>query len=502
MREILINETTPLKKKQYYENLFTIGIMISINILLITVAVYIKDYSFQKWVFLFAAISIIQFIINIFTLRKLEGKLFSLTILFFIFSFITHLGIVIIFGFDIDIDLPWNPLLTISMTMFKDASLFSLCSHLFLTLGMSLILRNKPKISFSKPIDNESGIYQLFLTKNIGAIFVLFGLLPMLYIDFSKIIVYLNGNYLDTFQLGLPGFLYIMSSFFDIGIIMVIIGNKRDEKKVLLILFLTTIYKGILMFTGGRGEPILYLLTLYFIYFNFIKTVKLKPLQIFSNLILIYTMGFFITFISQIRMMSINSIDTYMELFKSSFIDFSPFSIIAEFGSTIITLGIAMDYFSNINDFQYGLNYLYALLNIFPNLGGILDFTVSKSIYIYNFPIHLRTFLGGSYLGEIFYSFGYFGMIFTGFIGMAISYISLKLNEFFIKQKYIKLSILLILFPNILWWTRAYFVDMVRDFVWISICIIILTFLFKNYSYLMSPKNWLLGRVNNEKHTS
>jgi len=489
MREILVNETTLLKKTQYFGNLFTIGIMISINILLITIAVYIKDYSFQKWVFLFAVISIIQFTINIIALRKLEGKLFSLTILFFIFSFITHLGIVIIFGFDINIELPWNPLSTISVNMFKDASLFSLCSHLFLTLGMSLILRNKPKNLFTKPIDNESGIYQLFLTKNIGAIFVLFGLLPMLYIDFSKIIVYLNGNYLDTFQLGIPGFLYILSSFCDIGIIMLIIGNKRDEKRVLLLLVLTTIYKGILMFTGGRGEPLLYLLTLYFIYFNFIKAVKMKPLQIFSNLILIYITGFIISFISQIRMLSINNIDTYMELFKSSFIDFSPFSIIAEFGSTIITLGIAMDYFSFRNDFQYGFNYLLAILNVFPNIGGILDFTISKSIYIYNFPIHLRTFLGGSYLGEIFYSFGYFGMIFTGFIGMGISYISLKLNEFYLKQKYIKLSMLLILFPNILWWTRAYFVDMVRDFVWISICIIILTFLFRTYSNLMNPKN-------------
>ena len=92
--------------------------------------------------------------------------------------------------------------------------------------------------------------------------------------------------------------------------------------------------------------------------------------------------------------------------------------------------------------------------------------------------------MGGSYLGEAFYSFGYFGMVFIAFIGMSISYISLKFQELFLKQKYIQLSILLILFPNLLWWTRAYFADMVREFTWVSICTILLTLLFKRYKLI------------------
>ena len=189
--------------------------------------------------------------------------------------------------------------------------------------------------------------------------------------------------------------------------------------------------------------------------------------------------GFLTTFISQTRMMSIDNINTFMELIKSTFVDFSPFSVVAEFGITIITLGISIEFFSSNNNFQYGLNYLLSLLNMFPNIGGILNFTISKTIYVNNFPMNLRSFLGGSYLGEAFYSFGYFGMVFIAFIGMLISYISLKLHDLFLKQKYIRLSILLILFPNLLWWTRAYFVDMVREFVWISLFTVILTILFK-----------------------
>ncbi|WP_341322790.1 O-antigen polysaccharide polymerase Wzy [Solibacillus sp. FSL H8-0523] len=477
MGEILLNDSI-LAKRKNIEGLMTVLNALSINLALIGVAIYIKDYPFQKWVFLFALLSIIQLIINIVTVRKLEGKFFSLTTLFLLFSFITHLGLVIIFGFNINVELPWDPMSTISTKMFKDASFFSLCCHLFLILGMSVIFINTKTIKIvPKLLENENN--QLALTRNIGTILLFAGLLPMLYIDINKIILYANGNYLDTFQLGIPSFLYIIASFSDIGIIMLLIGNKSNNSKVLLLLILVTIYKGALMFTGSRGEPILYLLTLYFIYYNFIKIKKIKSFKIPLYLFLIYMVGFLTTFISRTRMMSINDVNTFIDVLKSTFVDFSPFSVIAEFGITIITLGISIEFFSFNNDFQYGLNYLLSLLNIFPNVGGVLDFTIPKTIYIYNYPAHLRSFLGGSYLGEAFYSFGYYGMIFIAFIGMLISYISLKFQELFLKQKYIQLSILLILFPNLLWWTRAYFADMVREFTWISICTVILTLFLK-----------------------
>lgn len=477
MGETLLNNTILSKKK--IESLISIGVAISINFVLIGAAIYVKDYPFQKWASIFAILSVIQLTINIIIINKLEGKIFSLTILFLIFSFITHLGLVVIFGFNINVELPWNPFSTISTEMFKNASFFSLCSHFFLVMGMAVVLLNtKTKKLVSKPSAKEES-NQLFLTRNIGTILFLLGLLPLLYIDIHKVILYLNGNYLDTFQLGIPSFLYIIANFSNIGIIMLLIGNKFNERTVLLLLALTTIYKGTLMFTGGRGEPILYLLTLYFIYFNFIRVKKMSPYKIPLYLFLIYMVGFLTTFISQTRMMSIDNINTFMELIKSTFVDFSPFSVVAEFGITIITLGISIEFFSSNNNFQYGLNYLLSLLNMFPNLGGILNFTISKTIYVNNFPMNLRSFLGGSYLGEAFYSFGYFGMVFIAFIGMLISYISLKLHDLFLKQKYIRLSILLILFPNLLWWTRAYFVDMVREFVWISLFTVILTILFK-----------------------
>ncbi|MFF5993401.1 O-antigen polysaccharide polymerase Wzy [Lysinibacillus sp. KU-BSD001] len=479
MEKFLSNDVLLLKKN--IEKNVIIGINVLFNTIILVIAFYIADNSFQKWVFPFALLSLIQLILNIGTIKKFEGKMFSLTILFLIFSFITHLGMVIIFGFKVDIDLPWNPLSTITTNMFKEASFFALCSHVFLTYGMLIILAKRKKYTSTVLDDNnfENTTSVLHLTKSIGLILFSIGLVPMLYIDSSKAILYINGNYLDTFQIGVPSVVYLIAGFSDIGIMMLLIGNKNNKQKVFIVLIFATIYKGILMFTGGRGEPILFLLTLYFIYFNFIRVNKMKVHQVILNGCLIYIVGYVLTFISQIRMMSINNMDTFIELAKKSFIDFSPFAVIAEFGSTIITLGIAIDFFSSNQDYQYGINYVFALLNAFPNIGGVLDFTTLKTIYVYNFPGNIRTFLGGSYLGEVYYSFGYVGAVFVTFIGMAIGYISVKIEELYERQQLIRLSIVLILFPNILWWTRAYFVDMVREFTWISAFIIILTIVLK-----------------------
>ncbi|WP_053584251.1 O-antigen polysaccharide polymerase Wzy [Lysinibacillus contaminans] len=482
MSEIIKNNLILTEKQRIMGKYLLILLNILINSVILFIAFLIIDYTFQKWLLPFAVLSVTQLLLNIITIKKLEGMFFSLTTLFLIFSFITHLGIVVIFGFNIQIDLPWNPLLTISENVFRDACYFSLCSHFFLTLGMAIVLSKKKshKTLLLEPDDNKGLRNQLYYTKNIGMILFLIGIIPMLYIDISKINLFLNGNYLDTFQVGAPGFVYIIASFTDVGIMMLLLGNKDNKKKATLIFGIVIIYKGILMFTGGRGEPILFLLSLFFIYFRFIRIKKIKPKQFIFNLILVYICGFVLTFISQIRMMSINNIETMMQLMKKSFIDFSPFSVIAEFGGTIITLGISMDFFSSTGDFQYGSNYLVSLLNIFPNLGGVLDFTIPKTIYVNNFPPFLRTFLGGSYLGEIYYSFGILAPFFVTIIGMVVGYVSLKIQDLFNQNRFILMSILLILFPNLLWWTRAYFVDMIREFVWTSVFIMIFFMLFEN----------------------
>ncbi|MEI4829867.1 O-antigen polysaccharide polymerase Wzy [Bacillus sp. FJAT-53711] len=473
MKEAIKNNFIYSKKNPYI-NIVLILSNVILNTVMLFLAVSIKYMTFEHWLFPFAVLSLIQLCMNLITVSKLEKSFFSLTTLFLIFSYITHLGIVVIFGFGIDIELPWNPLLSITEDTFKEACYFTVLCHSFLTFGMCIVLYrrktyNSPKCEVNSSKEQHR---QLYLSRIIGSILILIGILPMLYIDISRVILYVNGNYLDTYKVGVSGFVVTMSRFTEIGAIMLLIGNRENKKRAYLILLIIVMYQAMIIFTGNRGRPIMYLITIFFVYSKFIKKIGLK--QFISTSIIGYILGYLLTFIGQLRMLSINDIGTYVELFKKGFTEFSIFKLLAEFGTTIITLGHSLVLFPTVSPFQLGTNYLASLLTVFPNIGGILDPLIDKTIYVYNMPSYARQFLGGSYLGELYYSFGKYSFIFAILIGMLVAFISNKIKKHITQHHYVALAIYLVLFPDLLWWIRGYFVDMVREFVWISVAILIL----------------------------
>ncbi|QNK48152.1 O-antigen polysaccharide polymerase Wzy [Brevibacterium sp. PAMC23299] len=456
-----------------YTKPFLITCNLILNTIILLLALKIKLFTFETWLFPFTMLSLVQLFINLITISKLEKRFLSLTNLFLIFSYITHMGILVIFGFKIDIELPWNPLVSITKDTFKDACSFAVLCHAFLTFGMCIVLFKRKTYHLGSNSTNfKEENSQLYIARMIGFILVLIGIVPMLYIDISRVILFISGNYLDTYKVGVNGFVVIISRFAEIGAIMLLIGNYKDKKKAHFILFIIVIYESIVMFTGNRGRPIMFLLTIFFIYNNLIKRVGFK--QFINSVAVVYLLGFLLTFIGQIRMLSIKDFATIADLFKKSFMEFSIFKILADFGATIISLGYSLVFFPQTASFQLGSNYLVSLLTIFPNVGGLLAPIINKTVYINNWPANYREFLGGSYLGELYYSFGDFSFIFAVLIGMFIAFISNKVQESIIVKNYVSLSIYLILFPNILWWTRNYFVGMVREFVWIAVVILIL----------------------------
>ncbi|WP_086722240.1 O-antigen polysaccharide polymerase Wzy, partial [Bacillus paranthracis] len=443
-------------------------------ILVLFTAVLIKDMSFEQWLFSFALLSLVQLLVNIITVSKLEKSFFSLTTLFLIFSYITHLGMVVIFGFDINVELPWDPLLSITKDTFREASYFAIFCHAFLTFGMCTVLykRRTFKVCGEEKDLVEERTRQLKLLRSVGMICVLVGIIPMLYIDLSRVMLYMNGDYLDTYKVGVNGFIVIISRFTEIGAVMLLIGNHKNKKRAGMIALMIVLYQSIIIFTGNRGRPVMYLIMVFFVYSQFVKNIGFK--QFIKMSILAYIAGYLLTFIGQVRMASIDDISVYMELLKKGFTEYSMFKLLAEFGPTIITLGHSLTLFPDVAPFQYGTNYLVSIFTIFPNIGDTLTPLVDKTIYVYHMPPSMREFLGGSYLGELYYSFGDYSFLFAIVIGMLVAFVSNRIQKYIVEQRYALLSIYLLLFPSLLWWTRSYFVDMVREFVWISVGILIL----------------------------
>ena len=464
------NKVNQVPQIKPFERILSLFLNITFNLLILFAALSIKYLPFEQWLLPFAILSLFQLIINLISVYKLEGNFVTLSSLFVIFFYITHLSFLVIFGFRINVELPWDPLLSLSKVAFKEACYYGVLCHSCITFGMCTVLYRRKNYNVNLIIDSQKEEEkQLYLSRIIGFILIIMGLIPMLYLDISRILLYINGNYLDTYTIGASGFIVTISRFTEIGVIMLLIGIHKNKKKAYITLLIIVIYETIIMFTGNRGRPIMFLTIVFYIYINFIKKIGFKQ---FLNIILgVYILGFVLTFVGQIRMLQLNTESIFLAL-KNSLINFSFYQVLAEFGVTIISLGLSLEYFSFIESFSYGSNYVASLLTIFPNINDFLDPIVEKSIFVYSLPSH--AFLGGSIIGELYYNFGNFSYIFAIIIGIFVGFISKKVKENILRKKYIVLSIYLILFPNILWWIRSYFIDMVREFVWTTLLILFL----------------------------
>jgi hypothetical protein len=164
----------------------------------------------------------------------------------------------------------------------------------------------------------------------------------MLYIDINKILLYMAGGYLATYNLGTSGFLTTVARMTEIGALMLLVGNKNHKKRAFFIVCIILLYQCIIIFTGNRGRAVMYSITVLFVYFNMVKQIRIKDILKIS--VLAYISGALLTFIGRIRGLANVSSFSYIELLKRSFTEFSPFKILAATKPAIFTGSFAEEY--------------------------------------------------------------------------------------------------------------------------------------------------------------
>jgi hypothetical protein len=446
-------------------------IFIAINIVLFLISYNIND---NNWTFSFTIVTILQLFVNIFYLMSLGEKPFSLCILFVILLYMFNFGHLILNSFNIDVVRYFDAITLVPLYIYKKSCIFIGLVQFFLVLGMSFPWLKSDNIIEDNIINEKQDKEIIF---KIGVLLVLIGIIPKLYLDIQKIILYMKGNYLSTFEIVFygSGIVSIFANIVNVGIIMIIIAKQKNIKLCRLIFFITVIYNLIIIMTGNRGLPVVYLLALIFIYFNLVQKPSIKNLVIWAStgyfgIVLINTIG-------NIRGSSEKSLNIFADAFSQSLQNSPIFKALGEFGGTLISLCYSMMYLSD--NTKYGINYLESLFTIFPNINGFLISLNRDYVFLYQIPTKLT--LGGSIVAELFYSFNMFGIVFAIVIGIFIGTISKSIFTSIKQEKWLNLSIYMILFPSILWWIRDYFANMVRQFVWTSVLILI-------FYYLMKPK--------------
>lgn len=435
----------------------------------------------NSWFMIFFLVSILQLIIHLIFLYANEKKFFTFPIFFMILSYIFNFGHIPLkaFGTEFGKNVLY-PMWYIDFPTYQLSALFALLSQMMIFFGIYLFIRFAQKnILNSQKIYHQLPKISLKTIRILGYMCIAIGLIPTLYIDISKLILFIQGGYTNTFNLNIHDFIEVVANFFNFGIFALIIGYSK-QRKVANIIFVSTIgYKVIMMSSGGRGEAIVFLLGLFIVWENLVMNLSVK--QIIYLLIIGYFGLVLLNFIASMRNIPSFQIDKIMHILWVSFADNQIVTALSEFGSTFSTLCFTIK--SNPSP-TFGLNYIFPIILILPNIAGFNSGVVDQMI----FTKHINTFnqpIGGSYIAELFYSFHWFGWIFAIVLGILIGYISFKISQSQKDKNYFTYLLFSYSMPLLFFWIRGYFGAIYRELIWhgsFAICFIfVLHFLQKKY---------------------
>ncbi|MFQ6794607.1 O-antigen polysaccharide polymerase Wzy [Thomasclavelia sp.] len=441
------------------KKIFTIKKYDSIVILLLISSIL------MLWMFkninMITFISIIQIILFTFSIIKSNMKIFSISYIFVILTIITHLGHFFIYTFNIDADVPYyfDTFNNLEITDILEPGIFISTIIGLIIIGM--IIGNN--IRFKYEFNNKMIPNDYF--KIIGKVFIFIGIFFEIYVDYNLISSYLTGGYLATTQFVESGIINTFSNFFKYGIIFLMIAYRKEKKKLTILYVLYNLFLIIPMFSGNRFNSILFIIVGAYVYFIILKTkisyIKIIKLLIFSLLLLA-----FLNIIADYRQSNLSYSDVANNFIKYLTGNNIIFDAFGEFGVTFYSVYYSMLCIPLINPYGFGLTYITPIITVFPSVSGVFGLVDKYLLYTNNFPSYYRAGLGGSYIGELYFNFGWYSLIFSLFIGIIIVWIEKKFIISAKNNNWISVIKILPIFVILLMWIRGYFRDFVRVYVW------------------------------------
>lgn len=426
------------------------------NILIIFMTWYFLPYSFFNVSFCMT----FQLICNLTLLKTTSLNIISLPSLSMIATFIFHIGQFFTFAFNEKPVIPGHSITSVSDEISKSTLLFYFFSQLFFTLGVYLFNQFCMKYSVEKPeIDLIDERWKNHL-ELIPRILIYIGIIPFSIITFMRLSLFIEGNYLDTYQLSLSGYLYTLADLMMIGIVL-LVTEVRNKKRTDIILCSYYILLSIINFImGHRIQSVLFVFLLFYVWAVIQKRFSRK-----HYVFLVFLSFIALVSIAMVRKLRLLDNVSFSEITKVFFDTISTNLILdslSEFGGTFVSLAYAIMFFNSKTGFFVSRSYLFSLLFVFPNVGGFQNDLMKFVSYTSNFPDKYSYAIGGSYLGEAYANFGMVGgVVFIGVVGFIIAALYAKqLKSYNNNLYYYTISLLLVV--EILAWIRGYFVDSVR----------------------------------------
>ncbi|WP_302275176.1 O-antigen polysaccharide polymerase Wzy [Faecalibacterium prausnitzii] len=427
-----------------------------VNLMLIA---YRVDFSYTQM----SVLAITETVIDIIVLKTIcSFPAVSIPNIFAFFSLMFHCGQLIKEGFNIEgtVPLPFE-YYGDAMTIQKSFTFFLLSQTVyFIAVGISC-----GKLQKEKKVNQRQADVSVY-----GKILVLIGVIPRLYIDILSLVGARANGYEGVYSIYFPQAIQSIAFFFDAGLFFLLYA-QTDRRKQKFYLVAVIVYKCIMMSTGARQDKVAFLLVWLYVYFFIINKITVKKLAL---LVVVCIAGFmFISAIGTIRVNDTVSLSQTLSLLQSGTMNNVIGGALGEFGSAFDTLEVAIKYTPSEIPFGWGKSYVAGLLSIIPLLVNQIPSLAKAVMFVNQLPKHVTFALGGSFLGELFYNFSWFGIIGSSVVGAFIT----KLHngivddsscDIFYKAWYSILATAMILF------VRGYFTDMMQKLVWTYIAIYII----------------------------
>lgn len=370
-----------------------------------------------------------------------------------------------------------------SSEILSKAILLGINSLIFLHLGVLLkSLFYKKSRYFEKTI-YKSNIHEINALKITGVAIFMLAFFPAIFEFYLKF----AGKSIPSQDLNT--LIGMFSSLMLPSLILLMVTSKNKW-----FFRIGVCYYFLQIFWGGRGEPILSIVVLTYIYYKYINKHKLTfRTRIMYVLVSILILNLFVV-IKELRKYHFTVWITDLHIIYTNILfNSNPIlEIVYEIGVALSPIAATIQLVPERIPVQYGKTFIYSLLTAFPDFLSIRSETINK---FGNVPSLIASYAGASFGGSMLQDFFINFMWLTPLLMLLVGYLLQTYSYKLAFEKSIpKVIFYSLLLSPILWWPRSSLGFMFR-YVFITLGLPLLLYQFFMSFYLKNQKKKLKNTI-------
>lgn len=434
----------------------------------------ISKCDIAEWIRYCSLLLTITFIFQMIMLKKFSISLLSLSAIFITFTYIFHFSHVFLLsiGFDFGYAEKFLAINVYGIETFKEAVELSILSVYVVFMGV--LFANLKKTKTKKDIENiknEINVDKLHFA--LGVAFLVLSIpVDFIYIFLGQLRAMMASGYLAVHEYEVNYIARLISYLMMPGVFLIITSKQisRNKSKVILIIFI--IYKLLSMLTGLRAYNLISIIVITLLYYKNVTNFKMKFRNICLLFILSIPLGALLISIRDLRVDGINIGLLFSEM--SNIKNNIYLNLMAEFGITINLVSVV---YQSITVPTGGSQIFSGIASIIPGISKIFDSINWDSM---NIATALDVWkMGGSYIADFYFDFGYWGIIGCGIYGYLIH----KINNFvefnMSIKRYDKVALLIPVLVEIIFTVRSSTSKLPRMVVWYVLIYLFVEFIVK-----------------------